>query len=719
MKTKATPKKWFRSLMLISACFALTMVLEVSGSFTLFENKTYDQRMIYSAKKLKASDEIYFIGVNQESIYWANKNYGWSWPWPREAWANMVDFFNAGKPKAIAFDIIFTEDSIYGPADDLKFAQAEAESQKVIQTVFISHQNDQESVLYPIPEIKNNAAIIGNITSLNDSDGIIRKGRLSYTSSDGETFPTLGTAPLFLENPDSAADSLKNLPLNKDGSVLLRYCSSIDSYQPYWAKDIFESYDAWKNGEEGTYSPSDFEDAYIYIAYYAPGLFDICSTPVSQVYPGVGVHITTLDNYLNNNFIHTTPLYIFVLWILFLAVFANLIVSISAKTPQQNISVSILIAGFITGILVTVLLPYSLFSRNIWFKMVAPLFCFLLTYLSSVALSLTVEGKQKRFIKTAFSQCLSKDVVNQILSNPDSFTLGGRNFQMSAIFTDIQKFSSFSELLTAAQLGKLLNYYLTRMSEIIIEEKGTVDKYEGDAIIAMVGAPMEMKDHAVHACAAAVKMKKAEIEMNKEILEIAANPLPEKMDPELYQAFQILVSNHKTIFTRIGINSGEMIAGYFGSDNKKNYTMMGNNVNLSSRLEGVNKQYHTNGILISEATYKLLDNEFICRSLDRVRVVNINTPIRLYEVMDFSSNSKLKEYTVQWENAMADFEQKNYKAALEQLQKLSARNPEDNVAKYYINLLEKYFINGKYPAEADGEGVAYIPEDNVFNLLQK
>ena len=377
--------------------------------------------------------------------------------------------------------------------------------------------------------------------------------------------------------------------------------------------------------------------------------------------------------------------------------------------------------GFIFGIALAIVLPYILFAKGIWLLLVAPFFAFFLSFLICVALSLSVEGKQKRFIKSAFSQCLSKDVVNQIMNDPSSFTLGGKNYQMTAIFTDIQKFSSFSELLTASQLGSLLNFYLTRMSDIIIEEHGTVDKYEGDAIVALVGAPVEMTDHASRACAAAIKMKKAEVVMNQEIVQIASGEKPADMEQDLYDAFKIMVANKKTIFTRIGMNSGEMIAGYFGSENKKNYTMMGNNVNLASRLEGVNKQYHTNGILISAATRDLFGDEFIVRSLDRVRVVNVNTPIRLYELLETreEASAELLQYVSDWEKAFAAFEAKEYERAAEQFKALSIQNENDNVVRYYLELLQHFFLKGKYPTDRDDVGVAYNPEDGVFKLMQK
>ena len=720
-------KIWLRSLIVALVCFGVTIALYAAGVFSFFENKTYDRRMVFASKYKTACDDISFIIVDQDSIDWAKENYGWGWPWPRESYGRMIDFISAGNAKSVAFDILYTEPSIYGEQDDNALALAEKNSGIVIQplNVLVDYAYEKQTLQFPIEQIKDNAAMLGAIVSLKDDDDIIRRGRLEYEDvSEGTVYPALGTAPIYMQGEQ---DNLQKVPRLKDGSVLLRYQSSINNYFPYSACDILHSYDIFTGAVEAEdeddyfFEPDEFEDKYVFVAYYAPGLYDICSTPVGQVFPGVGVHITTLDNYLTDSFLRKVPEFISYVWILLLALFGSVVVTFASLRNSQKLTIFFMAAGFILGLVLVVAVPYLLFAKGFWLVLVASAMSFLLAFLVCVALSLTVEGKQKRFIKSAFSQCLSKDVVNQIMNDPSSFTLGGKNFQMTAIFTDIQKFSSFSELLTAAQLGSLLNFYLTRMSDIIIDEHGTVDKYEGDAIVALVGAPVEMADHASRACAAAIKMKKAEAVMNEEIVQIASGEKPAAMEQDLYDAFKIMVANKKTIFTRIGMNSGEMIAGYFGSENKKNYTMMGNNVNLASRLEGVNKQYHTNGILISAATRDLLGDEFIVRSLDRVRVVNVNTPLRLYELLETREDASpaLLEYVKDWEAAFKLFEDKQYQQAYNSFKALAARNTNDNVVRYYISLLEDFFLKGKYPTEQDDAGVAYNPEDGVFKLMQK
>ena len=461
------------------------------------------------------------------------------------------------------------------------------------------------------------------------------------------------------------------------------------------------------------------------------GTTDLGSTPFNNSYPNVGTHANVYNTIMTQNFIQPIEWY----WGTLVAI----ILSFAALFIQAKRRGRIQFFTFFSLITIVIAVPVILMvMAGIYIMIVCPLMISLTSVISVIILKFRSSEKDKKFITNAFSQCLSKDVVAEIIKDPSKLTLGGKNIEMTAIFTDIQKFSGFSELLSASELVQLLNYYLTQMSEIIINEHGTVDKYEGDAIVAFMGAPVQMDDHAARACSAAIKMKAAEKIINKEIIDtVNGGTCPEEMDPTLFRAFCIMVNNKRTIFTRIGINSGEIVAGFMGSENKKNYTVMGNNVNLASRLEGVNKQYCTDGILISEATRMGLDDQFVVRSLDRVQVVNVKTPIRLYELVGFASDcdENLNRYISAWEQTMRVFESGNYEQAFEQFKKLLSVRPEDNVCKYYISLLEKFFIKGTYPKPQDDFGVAYNAENpadmdqswigtpkeikGTFTLLQK
>ena len=457
------------------------------------------------------------------------------------------------------------------------------------------------------------------------------------------------------------------------------------------------------------------KDAMCIVGTNASSTTDYGVIQYQEKFPLPGLHYALANQILSNDFVDDSPFWISIIIALVMCLAYSLVTyRIKRTTPQILIGIGAVI------ITAGALLLYFILTRT-YIGTVVPVTSVFVSFVATTITGFITANHDKKFITNAFSQCLSKEVVNEIVANPASFKLGGQRLEMTAMFTDIQKFSGFSELLTAGQLVALLNYYLTKMSDIIMEERGTVDKYEGDAIIALVGAPVQMDDHAQRACAAAIKMKAAEALMNQEIEKIAAAEKPAEMDDELYQAFKIMVENNRRLFTRIGLNSGEMIAGYMGSENKKNYTMMGNNVNLASRLEGVNKQYSTGGIMISAATRELLGDRFVVRSLDRVRVVNVNTPIRLYELIceKEGADEGLLKYYANWEIALKNFENKQYEKALDQFKVLQQHKPDDNVAAYYIKITENFFVKGKYPVESDDVGVAYNPEDGVFKLLQK
>jgi class 3 adenylate cyclase len=298
-------------------------------------------------------------------------------------------------------------------------------------------------------------------------------------------------------------------------------------------------------------------------------------------------------------------------------------------------------------------------------------------------------NREKKFIRKAFSTYVSDDVVKEIIADPSRLKLGGIKRHMSAMFTDIQGFTSVSERLDPEDLVSLLNRYLTAMSDVILREKGTIDKYEGDAIIAFFGAPLDLEDHAVRACMSAVAIKRTEKELNKIILEEGLSSAP--------------------LLTRIGINTGSMVAGNMGTENKMNYTIMGNTVNLAARLEGVNKQYGT-WVLAAESTVREAGNRFLTRRLDRVRVVGIKEPVRIYELVETmdAAKDREKELIGRFEKALDRFEEQDWAGAADDFRSLAGLFPEDNPARFYLSRCEDCLKN---PPGADWDG--------VFNLAVK
>ena len=289
-------------------------------------------------------------------------------------------------------------------------------------------------------------------------------------------------------------------------------------------------------------------------------------------------------------------------------------------------------------------------------------------------------------LRKAFSTYLSEEVVEEIVSDPTKLQLGGTERHMTALFTDIKNFSGVAESLAPEELVELLNYYLSTMSDVILEHKGTIDKYVGDAIISFFGAPLELSDHALRACNAAILMKRLEEELNSRL---AKKGMP-------------------SLITRIGINTGEMIVGNMGTQKKMNYTIISNAVNLASRLEGVNKQYGTQ-ILTSEDTVKETGSTLLTRRLDRIRVVGINEPVRIYEILETSAEAPAasRELAGLFHSAHDLFEERDWKNADSAFQQVLKISPNDGPTRLYRARCKQYLQS---PPPNNWDGVVNITE---------
>ena len=375
-------------------------------------------------------------------------------------------------------------------------------------------------------------------------------------------------------------------------------------------------------------------------------------------YPNVGTYAVLANMLLSGDFVKDAH------WIIpaITALLLSLLIGYFVSRFDTHLSI-------ITGLSGIILLCASfagifIFTR-VYLGLVVPLAATSLTFITIMVTKFFTANSEKAFLHSAFSRYLAPEIISEFINDPGKLNLGGEKREMTAIFTDIRGFSTISEQLDPVQLVKLLNRYLTTMSNIVMQNLGTIDKYEGDAIIAFFGAPSRREDHASLACRSAIAIKAAEKELNKTVVSEGFSPVP--------------------LFTRIGINSGEMVVGNMGAEDKMNYTIMGNAVNLAARLEGVNKQYNTGGILISEYTREKTGDEFLLRRLDRVRVVGINTPLRLYEVINDAKSASVMEKKIikVWEQAIDLYEKANFREAYRLFAAIIKANPLDKVAELY------------------------------------
>lgn len=664
-KKNILKKKSFRFVCVTIVSFLISLFVYYSGALDYFELKTYDNRMLVTSDFVQSSSDIFFIIINQESLDWAKKEKGWSWPWPREAYAQMIDFINAGNPKSITFDMLYSEPSVYGKDDDLKFAQSIQKSNKVFQTIFVYSDNQNEKVVLPIDEIKNAAKGLGNITSLNDLDDVIRRTRISY-NFNGIEYPSLGFIPIWKEFDKS------KVPVLNDGTLLLRFKKSIDEYLPYSMSDILKSYDQWKNGKTSDLIPEDFSNGHVFFALYAPGLFDICSSPVSQVYPGVGIHITALDNFLNNSFVRKVSDAISIIWIFVLCILGSLIVYLSHRIKGQLKNLLFIILGFFISIVMGIGIPYLLFIPGYWIICVVPIFAFILSFIISISIDFAIEGKQRRFIKSAFSQYLSPSVIDKLISEPDKLTLGGERRKISIYFSDIEGFTSISERFsqTPEILTEILNKYLSAMTDIILQSGGTIDKYEGDAIIAFWNAPLSLENHAECAIQSALNCQKK--------LEQIQSELEKLCGTKIYQ--------------RIGINTGYAVVGNMGSQSRFDYTMLGDSVNLASRLEGLNKQFGTY-TMCSQTTMEevaLVNSSIKWRKLANVAVVGKKESVVVYEPFLECDYERKKDLIAFFEKGLDFFTLGQFDKALLYFEK---NKENDKPSLIYFNQCKEYISN--------------------------
>ena len=806
---KKASNKYHKSLAALLIIVALSGALiasHLTGLLDYVEYKTYDFRINFNARisGSRFPEDIILVLLDQNSLDWAQQNRGWGWPWPRAAYAEFIDYMSLGGAKSVAFDVIFSEPSIYrnprqdeiiertvrtvesssdpGEAgersaaerisaagssternpgerreartggssfrdlirdirslgervDDATFAEAAKNYGHVVQAALFRSQSGsadswpaglnvplfkpenfgsflsefsgggkKNEVLnggqFPIQDLRNTAGIIGSVTGIaDDVDNIFRRLRL-FTLFDGKAVPGLAAASLLVsgEDPVISYDPAKRqmhwgnytIPVDKEGKTLLRFRSSMERYIWYGMSEVLQSAEDYAAGREPLLYPEDFRDSYVFFGFFAPGLFDVFSTPIDTVYPGMGVHITLLDNLLMGDFIQEAPE-----WVAIAIIMASIILVVVLVLFLGRIAITV--AGLVVSIAAIIGAGFVTFNAGWWIPMAAPLIAVFLSYLSATLYSYATEGKDKRFLKQAFSSVVSPKLVDQLMGDPSQLKLGGERRKMTAIFTDIQRFSSISSELQDSYgedgpkvLVNLLNLYLTEMSNIIINNGGTVDKYEGDAIIAFFGAPVWMEDHAVRACLSAVQMKKREIEIVSTIMDPEtqfSKPLAKLIDENV-------IRKERPLYTRLGLNTGDMVVGFMGTPGKMDYTIMGNAVNLAARLEGVNKQYDTKGILISQDTRSQIGEEFIVRPLSRVTVVGIPAPIRLYELFELRSeaSAEMLEMLEIWNDAFKAWENHKFADAGKLFAEVYRRDPEDRTARLYSKRCEKFVV---------------------------
>lgn len=653
--TMPSKKLWQGCVIALAAVLAAGG-LWLAGALTGWENTTWDWRVrqtvsAQSAVSVAAADSIALILLDQPSLQWAQETNHLSWPWPREIYGAMVDFCALGEARSISFDVLFTEPSFYGVSDDEAFGYSITDAGTFIGALFV-HPSDS-LVTFPVSEIMKPAQNHGNVSDIPDPDGVFRRATLwqeARYSEDGlpTNIPSLGVAAFELGTRDKVL-SLQEIPQRQ----ILNFPDPENSWPIYSAAAVLQSAIQVLEGETPNLDPSIFKNRHVFFGFSAPGLLDQRATPLSRVSPGVVIHATVLADLLADDFIKpaSVPLVLMVMFLVAWAAASGMLVS---SKPWQMAAIFLVSAGGLSW------LAFATASSGQWWPMVPSLLAVALSLTGAIALAYTTEGKQKRFIRSAFRHYLSPDVIDRIVANPDSLKLGGERRNLTIFFSDLEGFTSISEGLDPEELTQLLNEYLTDMTDIILEEGGTLDKYEGDAIIAFWNAPADQPDHAQRGCRSAVRCQRKLTERRAEFIERFGADL--KM--------------------RIGLNTGPVTVGNLGSKQRFDYTVLGDAANLAARLEGANKVFDTY-LMISEATLNAADGMTSARHLGDLRVVGRKQAVRVFELDGFAGDPEPDHWKPYAEamNACAEGKASDAKT-------LFAQSPDDPAALCWLARLE-------------------------------
>ena len=475
-----------------------------------------------------------------------------------------------------------------------------------------------------------------------------------YMSQQGEMVEGLADfVPLYEADSFQGVDMVDHFfETNVGGLFNLRYYGEDETFPAISAADVLNT------PVDDTAFREKLENKIALIGATAVGIYDLRSTPFG-ITAGVEIQATATANALSNITIQKLP------WQQIFDVFLALVIGFLLFFILQRTSVA---AGLVMTMALLVgmgVFNFWMFAEKmIWLNSVTPSIMIVVGFTTVTVYEFILEQRSKRFIKDAFGRYLSPKVISQIIDNPSQLKLGGERREMTAFFSDVAGFTSISEKMTPNQLVKLLNKYLSEMSYIIHETDGTVDKYEGDAIIAFWGAPLPEKNHAVLCVTAAVRQQRKLSELREEWRRQGKDEL----------------------MVRMGVNTGPMVVGNMGSRERMDYTMMGDSVNLAARLEGANK-YYGSYILASEFTHDSIRNHFLCRKLDTVRVQGKKEPIRLYEVIEelsFATEAQ-RRLTQFFDQALSTFYSLDFEKAsklFERCDKLRAGG--DTACKLYL-----------------------------------
>jgi len=678
---------------------------------------------------VKQSDNVVIVDIDEKSL----KEVG-QWPWGRDKVAKILNNLTQAGVGIIGLDIVFSEEDGKSPYKIFKEHNRSAigvedydeilkETIKNTPTILGYQFELDDTKNYISKSIPNIPAIIierhklQNIKNIIKAQGVIlnidKLQKVSYSSGffnnipdssgmvrsipliinyDNQMYPSLsleiirivlGSNKLIINYFNDGIENimLKNLKIPTDihGRMIINYRGKPKTFKYLSAVDILNN----------KFNKKDIEGKIILIGTSASGILDLRATPFSPFTPGVEIHANAIDNMLKQDFLskHIKMEFINIIIVFILAILSVMLVT---YTPFW-VNPFVLIALSITTI---IYLYYEIFNSFLVYNTFLPLLTIFLATIIATFMDYIFEIKKEQVIKSKFAQKVSKEVMEELLKDTNNSKFQAMQREITIFFSDIRNFTNISESLKDPKiLINFLNEYMTPMTDIIVKDKGTVDKYIGDAIMAYWNAPNKVKDHADYAVSASLKQLSFIEELNKKIKQ------NKDYDNVIIMSKKL---NIEPIDISIGINTGEAIIGEMGSIQRSDYTVIGDAVNITARLESLCK-YYGSKCNISNFTKDQLNKDYILRFLDYVTVKGKTEPIEIYQVIDFKGNNYLNIYNIEqtklldnilkYTNAINLYKKENFKESLNILNDLKNKDCSNiNIYEIYIQRC-LYYIN--------------------------
>ncbi|PJA27814.1 MAG: hypothetical protein CO189_06020, partial [candidate division Zixibacteria bacterium CG_4_9_14_3_um_filter_46_8] len=642
-----------------------------------FEAKTLDWRFIYRERLRDPAvpiEDIVIVDIDERSL----EKYG-QFPWPRSYHADLLERLRADSALGVAFDIQFFDAPIDSHSQNL-FIESIRESGNIVSAVAL-YPEDKDHFRYSmdknpyaalVPKIEDLGAVkplqfdridgppmefaeasasLGFVNFVPDRDGITRHTPLVLRAA-GDNFLSLSLALInsaFNSNRQNPISYRKGhlypvpeleVPIDEDGLFRINFVGPPMSFR----------YISYYDVKERRLPDGYFQGKLVLVGTSARGLSDLKIVPISNEFPGVEIHATVMYNILTHQFLRTVSNWLILPLLIIITFLLGTLFYGSSAFKGFLLFLAIILGWFILVVVMFV-------KSSIIIELVRPIFTFSLTYVLVVVHRYFGEEQEKKKYRGILQHYVAPTVVKQIVDNIDNLKLGGDSRELTMLFSDIEGFTEVSERLTPQQLVTFMNAYTTIQTESVFEFFGTLDKYIGDAIVVIFGAPEVRYELNYPECACRAALKVSE---------------NDKIISERYKHLGV-----GKIRTRIGINTGEAVVGNMGSYVRFSYTALGDNVNLASRLEGLNKEYRTR-ILISEMTRNHTSKEYITRELDLVRVKGRSQPVRIYELMGYGATDDPAAHLIEkFSNALRNYRNRDFKKAEKDFLKILEFRPTD------------------------------------------